>query len=263
MIINVNEITYFKNSAISTYNKSISDNSSLNLTKINNRDTFEYSRSISLTSGIYNANRTATTDEQRRKIPYLLAAKIAGLDVNSSYMPIINSATDSNAYSSAMQTIKGNHANLQVNSSYRYSQTGNNYGYNNAISSCATYALATALSIHKNEMITPDEIVTTSSTNGHNPNWVHHGAHSFTASEEDTMLAIDAQLQLGHPVLIHATGFSSDGVASEHWATVIGKNNGEYTIIDPYYGDVRSLSNMQIYKNDGQIVGYAIISDNY
>lgn len=112
-------------------------------------------------------------------------------------------------------------------------------------------------------MITPDQISTESETDGQGTRWGDHGAYEISASEESTLFAVDAQLQLGNPVLIHATGTDMNGDASEHWATVIGKKDGEYTIIDPYYGDVRSLSDMQIYQNNGSIVGYAIISNKY
>lgn len=239
--------------------------------KTMNRDYFEYieldeatpSQSIQSSNS---ATNTATTDTQRRNIPYMLAAKRAGLNWTSSGSPIINSSSDFQAYQKQMNLIRT--LNYTVpnsrNGNYYYSQTGSDdYGYDNPKSSCATYALATALSIKNNTMIKPNEIVTNSSSDGHGTNWSKHGAYAYSASEEETLLAIDAQLCLGNPVLIHATGKNSAGEDSEHWATVVGKDNGTYKIIDPYYGDYRDLDDMQIYKNSGQIVGYAIISNQF
>ena len=56
---------------------------------------------------------------------------------------------------------------------------------------------------------------------------------------------------------------SRSGADSEHWATVIGKRNGEYTIIDPWDGKEHPLSEMQIYKNGGSVIGYAVVSNKY
>lgn len=56
---------------------------------------------------------------------------------------------------------------------------------------------------------------------------------------------------------------SRSGTASEHWATVIGKQNGEYTIIDPWDGTTRDLTEMEHYTNENDIAGYAIISTTY
>lgn len=238
--------------------------------KTMNRDYFEYieldeatpSQSIQSSNS---ATNTATTDTQRRNIPYMLAAKRAGLNWTSSGSPIINSSSDFQAYQKQMNLIRT--LNYTVpnsrNGNYYYSQTGNNYGYDNATTSCATYALATALSIKNNRAITPDMISTNSSTDGQGTLWSDHSAYEYSASESETLLAIDAQLCLGNPVLIHTTGLNSDNQSSEHWATVVGKDNGTYKIIDPYYGDYRDLDDMQIYKNSGQIVGYAIISNQF
>ncbi len=206
---------------------------------------------------------TATTDTQRRNIPKSLAAKMAGLSITSSGEPRINGQADAQAYQAAVDIIKGDHENISCSSAYMYSQTEDSYGYTNATSSCATYALATAISIREGTAITPDMISTESSTSGHGTIWGNHGAYAYSASESETLFAIDAQLQLGNPVLIHVEGTSSGGYASEHWATVIGKQDGEYTIVDPYYGNVCSLDEMQIYKNNGSIVGYAIVSNQY
>ena len=68
---------------------------------------------------------------------------------------------------------------------------------------------------------------------------------------------------IGNPVLIHATGRNASGEQSEHWATVIGKENGRYKIIDPWDGTERWLEDMEIYKNGGSIKDYAILSNKY
>lgn len=152
---------------------------------------------------------------------------------------------------------------ISYKSEYCYSQTGTNkYGYTNATSSCATFALATALSIRKDEKITPDQIKTNSSTDGHGTQWTSHGATKYDCSKEsDVYTAIDKQLAAGKPVLVHATGKSSSGSSSEHWATVVGKkSDGTYRIIDPWDGTEKDLSQMQIYKNSGKLVGYATLS---
>ncbi len=205
----------------------------------------------------------ATTTSQMKNIPRYLAAKMAGVSCDSYGNPSINSRDQQRDYENALSQIRGDHANLSYKESYCYSQTGNSYGYTDATTSCSTYALATALSIKEGRQVTPDQIATDSATSGHGTRWEYHNAYSIAADEESTLFAIDAQLELGNPVLIHTTGLTAKGEASEHWATVIGKKNGEYTIIDPYYGDVRNLSDMQIYKNSGSIVGYVILSNEY
>ncbi len=243
-----------------------------------NRDTFEYSiseDSITYSPESISKNQPpagvtassspsyATTDALRKKIPIMLAAKMAGLKTSSDGTPIVSSQYDYQALQNARATISGNHAKLSYNSTYRYSQTGNSYGYTNARSSCLTYAFATALSIKNGRKITPDQIRTNSSTDGHSPNISEWGAYTVNTSGSETLNGIDAQLQLGNPVLIHAYGKDSSGNDSEHWATVIGKQNGEYTIIDPWDGQEHSLSDMQIYKNNGTIADYIILTNKY
>ncbi len=238
-----------------------------NKATIGKRDSFVHSESMSKVTytpkTAYSTTNTADTDVLRKKIPQLLAAKMAGLSSYSNGNPIISNAMDRRKYEIAMDTIKGNHEGISYKEEYCYSQTGYDYGYTNALSSCATYALATALSIKNDTAITPDQISTNSKTDGHGTRWGNHGAYSISASESETLLAVDAQLQLGNPVLIHATGSDSKGNPSEHWATVIGKKDGNYTIIDPYYGSVCSLDEMQIYKNNGKLTGYVILSNEY
>ena len=77
------------------------------------------------------------------------------------------------------------------------------------------------------------------------------------------MAGIDAQLQLGNPVLIHTSGKNAAGEASEHWATVIGKKDGKYTVIDPWNGKECLLDDMEIYRNGGSILDYTILTDEY
>lgn len=61
-----------------------------------------------------------------------------------------------------MDTVKGDHLRFKFSESYVYDQTDEdkNYGYKNHNNSCATFALATALSIKNNKKITPDQIST-------------------------------------------------------------------------------------------------------
>ena len=52
-----------------------------------------------------------------------------------------------------------------------------------------------------------------------------------------------------------------NGSGGEHWATVTGRNNNSYTIIDPWVGKECDLSEMQKYKDaGGYAAGYATIS---
>ena len=190
----------------------------------NNTDTFTLSNGAEETTGIYSPN---------------------AVSINST------NAANGTAYS------------ISYKPEYCYSQTGsNNYGYTNATSSCATFALATALSIRKGEQITPDQIETNSSTNGQGTKWASHGATKYDCtSEADVYSAIDKQLAAGKPVLVHATGLNSKNQSSEHWATVVGKkSDGTYRIIDPWDGTEKDLSQMQIYKNSGKLVGYVTLS---
>ena len=52
-------------------------------------------------------------------------------------------------------------------------------------------------------------------------------------------------------------------VPSEHWATIIGKENGKYQIIDPWDGTKRNLDQMEIYKNNGSVLDYVILTNEY
>lgn len=64
-------------------------------------------------------------------------------------------------------------------------------------------------------------------------------------------------------MLIHTEGYSVNGYSSEHWATIIGKENGKYQIIDPWDGTKRNLDQMEIYKNNGSVLDYVILTNEY
>lgn len=247
-----------------------------------NQDTFEHrttesahtyspdsiAKSVNSTNGVNTTSTTyvATTDAQKKRIPYFLAAKMAGLNFNhDTGSPSINSAYEYQAYQRAWDTIKGDHRKLSYKSEYCYAQNGsNNYGYSNAGVSCPTFALATALSIKEGKQITPDQIETNSKTDGTNTQWDKHGATRIAASEEDCLLAVDAQLQLGNPALIHINGKNvANDSSDQHWVTVIGKKDNDYIIIDPYNGKEKMLSAELTYKNGGTIADYVILSNEY
>ena len=194
-------------------------------TKSANVDTISFSGSSKANIGIY--SKTASS-----------AAKLSGVKAKAN---------------------NKNYPNLPVRDEWKYAQSKNSYGYTNAKSSCATYALATALSIRDSRTITPDQIETTSKTNGHNPKFSNYGAKTYNASRTEALAHIDQQLASGKPALIHTSGKDASGNNSEHWATVIGKNNGNYTIIDPWDGKQKDLSQMVIYKNGGSIIGYGTV----
>lgn len=271
-----------------------------------NRDTFEYSTVE--TAGTYSpetigkgANSvnsvTATTpqatgneDQRRRRrlIPEFLAAKMAGLTTDSSGSPHINSQSDYNAYVAAWGKIRGDHAKLSYDPAYRYSQTGYDYGNPEPKSSCCTFAFATALSIKYKTKITPDKIETVKDKDGTIHGYVdddtitteiwkakvgnktYEAYKIFGSSGDETLKGIDAQLQLGNPVIIHTKGDSAKDPGNfnqQHWATVIGKQNGRYKIIDPWNGTERWLEEMEIYSDNGYGLGtiedYVILSDEY
>lgn len=255
-----------------------------------NEDTFNHS--VSETAGIYSpetiakgassvnsttaATSTASTDRQRRNIPTLLAAKMAGLKTDYLGGVIVSGKSDADALNRAYATIHGDHPRLSYNSAYRYSQSDPKNPYKNPEPkvSCCTFAFATALSIMYHKEITPDKIKTveghgyvddeTAATSIWTTKDSKYKAYKIVGSSgSETLGGIDAQLQLGNPVLIHTDGKDSKGQDSEHWATVIGKENGRYRIIDPWDGTERWLEDMEIYKNGGSILEYTILSDKY
>lgn len=261
-----------------------------------NEDVFKHS--VSETAGIYSpetvakgassassvnsttaATSTARTDLQRKNIPTLLSAKMAGVRVTEMCNVIVTGKDDADAINRAYATIQGDHPKLSYNSAYCYSQiVSNSYGKTNPRNACAAFAFATALSIKYNRKITPDQVTTNSqgymieycdSPKEQDPvwEWKWEGGTAYrihsSQTEASTFIGIDAQLQLGNPVLIHTDGYSVNGSASQHWATVIGKENGRYRIIDPWNGTERWLEDMEIYKNGGSILDYVILSDKY
>ena len=178
----------------------------------------------------------------------IMTAKAAGIDVYANGEPKITSKHDYEAYQKKIRVITAtalmNNSNLSIDCplQYRYDQSiaydsdnpDKTYGYTNASSSCATFALATALSIHRGYQITPDKIDTHSDTDGQGTNFASHGAHYIECFTDEAFHAIDRELSLGNPVLIHTSGKDKNGNDSEHWATVIGKGESNYTIIDPW-----------------------------
>ena len=52
-------------------------------------------------------------------------------------------------------------------------------------------------------------------------------------------------------------------IRDRHWATIIGKENGKYQIIDPWDGTKRNLDQMEIYKNNGSVLDYVILTNEY
>lgn len=208
---------------------------------------------------------------------------MAGLSVTETCYVHVSGKDDADALNRAYATIHGDHPRLSYNPAYRYSQTGYSYGNPKPEKSCDTFAFATALSIKNKKKITPDQIKIGSGgfvmdhwedDNDTVFEWYYYtnketGTKGETAyriygsSDFKTLAGIDAQLQLGNPVLIHTDGKDSKGQDSEHWATVIGKENGRYRIIDPWDGTERWLEDMEIYKNGGSILEYTILSDKY
>lgn len=269
-----------------------------------NRDTFEHvttetaatyspetiGKGANSVNSVASTTSQATTDAQKRLIPEFLAAKMAGLTTDSSGSPHINSQSDYNAYVAAWGKIRGNHADLsteQDKGKYWYSQTGYPYGNPEPEISCCTFAFATALSIKYKTQITPDKIETVvegDKVRGYVDSgtstqiWkakvggIEYKAYKIIGSSGDeTLKGIDAQLQLGNPVLIHTKGDSvndpNHSFDKQHWATVIGKQNGRYRIIDPWDGTDRWLEEMEIYSDNGFGLGtiedYVILSDEY
>lgn len=56
---------------------------------------------------------------------------------------------------------------------------------------------------------------------------------------------------------------SANGYSTQHWATIMGKENGKYQIIDPRDGTKRNLDQMEIYKNNGSVLDYVILTNEY
>ena len=201
---------------------------------------------------------------------------MAGLKTDYLGGVIVSGKSDADALNRAYATIHGDHPRLSYNSAYRYSQSDPKNPYKNPEPkvSCCTFAFATALSIMYHKEITPDKIKTveghgyvddeTAATSIWTTKDSKYKAYKIVGSSgSETLGGIDAQLQLGNPVLIHTEGLSASGKPSPHWATVIGKENGRYRIIDPWNGTERWLEDMEIYKNGGSVLDYVILSDKY
>lgn len=198
-----------------------------------NKDTFEHHvtesaqtyspDSIAKSADVNSVSATSTTDiattlEQKKLIPRFLAAKLAHLNYDTNTgSPSINSGYDAQAYQAAWNTIKGDHSKLSYKAEYRYNQnvSGSAYGLTSPQSACAAFAFATALSVKENRKITPDKVKTDGVNeikqdvlgNGYYKwNSDEGSAYRITASEEDCLLAVDAQLQLGNPAVIHIIG---------------------------------------------------------
>lgn len=260
------------------------------------RDVFEYSVSESVstyspetiktgansadTMAVSSSVSHATTNAQKKMIPKLLAAKMAGItNTYADGTPMLTTWEEHNAYAQAQQIIRGDHANLSYKKDYCYVQnvSGPIYGLSTPKSACGAFAFATALSIKNGRRITPEDVKTNgvnriveSSLGDEVLLWQTKSGekgYRITDSEgERTLEGIDAQLQLGNPAVLH---LKREGSSEQHWVTVIGKQNGEYTVIDPYDGAAKSLSSLRIMRKDeegkdkGIISDYAIVSDEY
>lgn len=196
----------------------------------------------------------ATSDTQKENIPYSLAARRAGLNVSSTGTPIINGTSDANAYNTQLNIIKSVSVMLNCPDKYCYSQNGNSYGFNDPLIRCAAYALATAKSMISGQLITPNKLIT---DDGYIKDWKANDAFRKYTTAETSYLAICAQLSMNKPALIYVKNSSTD---KEHWATVVGRVNGIYQIIDPWYGNRTDLSNIQV---GGAVSGYAIVGFSY
>lgn len=270
-------------SAGKTNKHSTSSNSSLSSLGSNkNHDRFVFSEQsehllISGTS-LRQSSRSVAQKTQARNIPSMLAAKIAGLKAYGNGSPIINSKFDYEAYNSAKLKIKNNPKKINYRKEYCYSQTGgNSYGFSSPETACGAFSFATALSIKYNKKITPEDVLAykdgsmiEDKTNKDVWEWnwkdgkITKTAYRIKVSKgTETFSGIDAQLYLGNPVLIHTDGYSANGYSSEHWATIIGKENGKYQIIDPWNGTKRNLDQMEIYKNNGSVLDYVILTNEY
>lgn len=247
-----------------------------------NHDRFVFSEQsahlqISGTS-VQQSSRSVAQKTQARNIPSMLAAKIAGLKTNGTGSPIINSKFDYEAYNSAKLKIQNNPKKINYRKEYCYSQTGsNNYGFSSPRTACAAFSFATALSIKYNKKITPKDVLTyadgsmiENATNSDVWEWNWKDGNSTKTAYRikaskgtETFSGIDAQLYLGNPVLIHTDGYSANGYSTQHWATIIGKENGKYQIIDPWDGTKRNLDQMEIYKNNGSVLDYVILTNEY
>lgn len=229
-------------------------------------------------NGIF-AQAEQTDMNKIRKIPYRLACSWAGIGVTSNYDPNITSGSDYMKFQSAMNRITGSNIAFQTATGthdWYYWQNGYNYGYENASRSCATFAFATALSIYNKTSITPDKIATNSPTDGWGTVWGSRGATLITKgdypdlTDNEIFLAIDAQLAMGRPAIIHVYTNAND----QHYATVIAKDDTQtdvgkkYTIVDPAKSSgtgngkaKECLLEDMAYYTGNNIDGYVILSE--
>ena len=206
---------------------------------------------------------TQSTEAEARHIPQRLAAKLSGATLNlNNYQPTSNYA----GYDAAMKAIQGTHSQLSAPTSYRYNQHTEGVF-------CARAALATALSIRDKKQWKPSDV----DEDQFGLTWSEDGVKSFTTNyysdltKTEALLAIDAQLHLGHPVLVQVrkNNGTSMGVMDQHWATVIAKTKttgsyGErYKVIDPDTGTIVVMNQMAYYEpSNDNITGYAIVSES-
>lgn len=241
----------------------------------NDTDTMcEYSVAYASASNSFaNFDYSESSINKVRKIPYRLACSWGGVAMTNTFEPIITNETDYRRYKSAMDRITGSHSDISYDDAKKkgfcFAQNDANadYATANRTAACATYALATAKSIYTGVKHTPKSI----HPNGTGVVWTNHGALAITKgvtycnnlTESEILLAIDAQLAMGRPAIIHIYKDAN----TQHWATVIGKDDSKsdigekYTIIDPWDGSKRILSDMTYYKSGTSINGYAILGD--
>lgn len=202
-----------------------------------------------------------SSEDEARHIPQRLAAKMSGATLNLNYQPTSNYM----GYDAAMKAIQGTHSQLSAPVSYRYNQHTEGCF-------CAKAALATALSIRDKKQWKPSDV----KEDEYGLTWTEDGVKSFVTkyysdlTKTEVLLAIDAQLQMGHPVLVQVrkdNGTNMD-VLAQHWATVIAKTKttgsyGErYKVIDPDTGTIVVMNQMAYYEpSNDNITGYAIVSE--
>lgn len=193
-----------------------------------------------------------------RKIPQRLAAKMAGINVGSTYEPIINNQTDAAAYQNALSKIRGNHS-VSFSDDDCHIQ---------APSECARYALATALSINgvkKNgRKIQPQDIDAGVTWANYGATRVAQNRDCFDLTENEILLSVDAQLTMGRPVIVQCRKNWTD--LGQHWAVVVAKSGSQYTVIDPAKTSSKDttcfLTNMEYYTSSIGLTGYVILSEN-
>lgn len=204
------------------------------------------------------ADTNSTNISKIRKIPQRLAAKMAGIDVGSTYEPIINNQIDAAAYQNALNEIKGNHSISFDNDDCHLQATNE----------CARYALATALSINgvkrNGRRIQPEDIDAGVTWGNYGATRIVEGTDCSGLTENEILLAVDAQLTMGRPIIVQCrknwTGLG------QHWAVVVKKSGSHYTVIDPAktssVDTTCLLTDMEFYTDSIGLTGYVILSQN-